>query len=195
MKRLVIGWGVLSIVALLTLACGLASADDESDTDNDAPGVEVPGVQPPPSDGIATRPAPVQPSPDQPVTSPPQGAPPVAGGGSTPPTVAPLPPDRQRVLAPIDDAGIVILESFPPQYRLHVQAGLPSGCAQQAGYEVNRSGRTIRVQVFNSMPQGAVACTMIYGMYEISMPLGSDFDPGATYTVEVNGERLTFVAQ
>jgi hypothetical protein len=87
------------------------------------------------------------------------------------------------------------MESFPPQYTLHVLAGLPSGCAQPAGHEVTRSGNTIQVRVYNSIPTGMVVCTMIYGTYELNIPLGSDFVSGQQYVVEVNDQRLTFRAQ
>jgi hypothetical protein len=36
---------------------------------------------------------------------------------------------------------------------------------------------------------------MIYGEKETAVPLGSDFRPGETYTLDVNGTRETFVAQ
>ena len=37
-------------------------------------------------------------------------------------------------------------------------------------------------------------CTMIYGEHESAGPLGSDFRPGARYTLDVNGTRQPFVA-
>jgi hypothetical protein len=45
------------------------------------------------------------------------------------------------------------------------------------------------------MPTGPVACTMIYGTYELNVPLGSDFQSGREYTIEVNDKRLTLRAQ
>jgi len=115
-------------------------------------------------------------------------------GGS--PLGGPTPePGRERVLAPIDAADIAVLESFPPQYMLHVVAGLPNGCARAAGYNVGRVGDTIRVLVYNTLPVGDVACTMIYGTYELNIPLGSDFRSGRDYVVEVNDRRLTLRAQ
>jgi hypothetical protein len=33
---------------------------------------------------------------------------------------------------------------------------------------------------------------MIYGTYELSIDLGRDFRPGATYTVHVNDKTSTF---
>jgi hypothetical protein len=106
-----------------------------------------------------------------------------------------LPPGTRRVLAPIEQAQVVTVQSNPPQYTVSVKAGLPSGCAKPAGYEVAAAGQAVRVQVFNSMPAGNVICTQIYGIYDLTVPLGSDFDAGKTYTVDVNDKKLTFVAR
>jgi hypothetical protein len=133
--------------------------------------------------------------PDAPVTNTPR-EPRIPSQPAEPtPGLAPLPAGSQRVLAPIDGADMLVLESFPPQYMLHVKAGLPSGCAKPGGYEMNRSGDTIRVSVYNTMPTGNPICTQIYGMYELNIALGSDFEPGKTYTVLVNDRRLTITAQ
>jgi len=114
------------------------------------------------------------------------------GGDGTLPTI---PADRERLLAPIESAEVLILESFPPQYRLAVTAGLPGGCAQPAGFTVVRAGDGFTVEVFNSLPRGDVACTAIYGMYDLSIALANDLASGKEYDVEVNGTRLSFTAQ
>jgi hypothetical protein len=101
-------------------------------------------------------------------------------------------PGRQTVPAPIDDVQVVIRESNPPQVTLNVKAGLPSGCAQRESYSMSRTGDAFTVRVLNSMPTGDVMCTMIYGTYELNIDLGSDFRPGATYTVQVNDKTTTF---
>jgi hypothetical protein len=103
--------------------------------------------------------------------------------------------ERERVLAPIDAASIRVLESHPPQYVLDVTAGLPNGCARASGYDVDRLGDTVRVRVYNTMPTGKVACTLIYGTYQLNIPLGSDFQSGREYRVDVNGQLLTLRAQ
>lgn len=101
-------------------------------------------------------------------------------------------PGRQTVPAPIDDIQVVTRESNPPQVTLNVKAGLPSGCAQRDSHSVSRSGDTFTVRVLNSMPTGNVACTMIYGTYELNIDLGRDFRAGGTYTVNVNDKTTTF---
>jgi hypothetical protein len=101
-------------------------------------------------------------------------------------------PGRQTVAAPIDHVQVVIRESNPPQVTLDVKAGLPSGCAVRGSHSVSRAGDTITVSVLNTMPTGDPICTMIYGTYELNIDLGSDFRPGATYTVRVNDKTTTF---
>lgn len=115
----------------------------------------------------------------------------MARGGA----IVPAPDARQTLPAPIDGLDVVVLESSPPQYRLVVKAGLPSGCAQRHSHAVSRAGETITVTVLNSLPAGSPACTMIYGMYELNVDLGSDFRSGVTYTVRVNDAVTTFTAQ
>jgi hypothetical protein len=117
----------------------------------------------------------------------PAGAPPVL-----PPTASPPASDRVAVPAPIDGVEVVIRESFPPQVAVRVSAGLPSGCAKPHSHSVERSGDTITVKVLNSMPAGEPICTMIYGMYELTIELGSDFEVGRTYTLRVNDHTTKF---
>ncbi len=101
-------------------------------------------------------------------------------------------PGRQSVPAPIDRVQVLIRESAPPGVTLKVTAGLPGGCAQRDSHSVSRTGDTFSVSVLNSMPTGNAICTMIYGTYELNIDLGRDFRPGASYTVQVNGQATTF---
>lgn len=116
----------------------------------------------------------------------------LAGGGG--PDGAGDPPlsDRVTVPAPIDGVEVVIRESYPPQVAVRITAGLPSGCAQVHSHSVARSGDTITITVLNSMPGGDPICTMIYGMYDLTVELGSDFEVGRTYTLRVNDHTETF---
>ena len=101
-------------------------------------------------------------------------------------------PGRHNVAAPIDEIQVVIRESSPPQVILSIKAGLPSGCAQRESHSVDRTGDTFTVRVLNSMPTGDIACTMIYGTYELNIDLGRDVRAGGTYTVNVNDKTTTF---
>jgi hypothetical protein len=223
MRRIGVGLAVVGVLVVAAVALSMAFADDDKtpdesgigqiiaepfeprgdvSLDGDTIGGTLPageGLVPGPAGGldptepIGKLPAP---NPDAPVSSTPSRD---TGGRPAPsqptPGLQPLPAGSQRVLAPIDGADVRVLESSPPQYMLHVQAGLPSGCAKPAGYEMSRSGDTIRFSVYNSMPTGNPICTQIYGMYELNVSLGSDFESGKTYTVQVNDRRLTITAQ
>jgi hypothetical protein len=129
------------------------------------------------------------------------GAPPSPAPERPPLRAQPLPKPgvsgaRREVRAPIVRVSLRVAESFPPQYFVDITSALPNGCAQFARAEVRREGATIFVDVFNSEPASdAVACTMIYGEKESAHALGSDFTPGATYTVDANGTLERFVAQ
>jgi hypothetical protein len=96
--------------------------------------------------------------------------------------------------APIDGVQVISIDTSPPQYELHVQAGLPSGCTSPHSHEVERDNTTIRVKVLNSHT-GAEVCTAIYGMYDLTIPLPGPFQIGVQYRIQVNDEGLTFTAE
>jgi hypothetical protein len=105
-------------------------------------------------------------------------------------------PERIEVRAPIVRVSVRVAESFPPQYFADVTSALPDGCTHFARFAVRREGSTVYVDVFNTRPRSEdVMCTMIYGEHESAVPLGSDLTPGATYTLDVNGTRESFVAR
>jgi hypothetical protein len=103
---------------------------------------------------------------------------------------------RSEVRAPIVRVALRVAESEPPQYFADVVSALPDGCAQFARVALRREARTVYVDVFNRVPSDPnTMCTMLYGEHESAVPLGSDFEPGASYTLDVNGTRQTFVVQ
>jgi hypothetical protein len=111
---------------------------------------------------------------------------------------SPPSPGSEQVLAPIESVDLVVRESSLPQYALRVRAGLPNGCARPAGHEVGRGSSdptNISVRVYNSQPPGNVACTQIYGTYELVVELGTDFKSGEQYRVDVNGKSVNFTAR
>jgi hypothetical protein len=205
MKNPIVIVSIASIVALSIAAIAFAASGDGSRPDSEAPGlgggaasgacpaIDFPGI----SDEERERcygldsPGGGAASPDSPVTNDPSS--PLTPADNELPA---LPDDRRTEPAPIEGLEVLTLESFPPQYVLHVQAGLPSGCAERYGNEVVRAGDVITVTVLNTMPADAnVACTMIYGIYDFNLGLGSDFESGVTYTVAVNGQEIDFTAQ
>jgi hypothetical protein len=93
--------------------------------------------------------------------------------------------------APIESVGdVVVGESEPEQYFLPVVSAQPNGCHEFDGYTVERSGNRVLVTVNNSVPADltVVLCSMEFKTTETNVSLGSDFEPGETYVVEVNGE-------
>jgi inhibitor of cysteine peptidase len=108
-------------------------------------------------------------------------------------------PEMLEVLAPVHEVEIVIAESYPAQYFLHVFSGLPNACVEFSHYSVaprTSDNDTVKVEIINLEPVGGdMACAEIYRLVETNIPLGSDFIPGRTYTVIVNDFILTFVAQ
>ena len=61
---------------------------------------------------------------------------------------------------------------------------------------MDRRGDTIHIEVINNKPADSqVMCAMVYGTVETRISLGTDFESGTTYTVEVNDTSETFVAQ
>ena len=101
--------------------------------------------------------------------------------------------DSSQALAPIDNLELQIAESFPLQYFLMVQSGLPDGCQSFGGYTLTRDGYRVLVKVFNLRPAGSNRiCILLYGTVETRIPLGSDYDPHVTYTIDVNGKIISF---
>lgn len=177
---------ILTLAAASVAAFALVACSGEAD--------------PTPAPGGGDTPVTSTPAPggDTPVTNTPgTGAPSVTPNpdGSAP---APQVSDGRRLeVAPIEDLSDVrVMESAPPQYAVTVKSGLPSGCAVYEGTEVKREGNTITLVVWNSMPADPnVACTMIYGIAEHNISLGSAFQSGETYTVVAGDHQVTFTAQ
>ena len=71
---------------------------------------------------------------------------------------------------------------------------LPGGCARFDHYTVERSGFTIAIAVWNTMPATDGPCTTIYGYVPHSIALGSGFQAG-TYLVRANDVTTTFAVR
>ena len=100
----------------------------------------------------------------------------------------PQEPAQVVVPAPIYDSAIVRSSSPAGAYTLKATSGLPSGCAEFDGFNVERVGDSFRVEVTNLMPRLSliVACTSIYGYSESEISLESRLIVGETYTVTIN---------
>lgn len=100
---------------------------------------------------------------------------------------------RAAVLAPIERISIEASGGMPNQYTAHITSGLLNGCHRFDKYVVSREGTVIKIRVTNTLPANpAIMCTMVYGLVDTAVPLGSDFEIGTTYTVDANGETTTF---
>ena len=122
---------------------------------------------------------------------------PTATPGDDEPVPFPVPTQP----APIESAEVVELESFPVQYLLQIVAGLENSCIEshsaQAVATAAVDGRNVvEVQVLNQIGPPGTVCAEIYRTYDENINLGSDFESGSEWDVEVNGELLTsFTAQ
>lgn len=102
--------------------------------------------------------------------------------------------------SPIERAEVLVLESAPPQYQVHVVSGHPrgSGCSQSNGYEIRRmdSNRIDVVVTHHQVSDPQTICTADFPIVETNIPLGSGFEPGQEYIVRVNSDtKVTFEAQ
>lgn len=112
------------------------------------------------------------------------------------PTVRPDPAGVTYERAPIDKIDLIVEETNPVQYAVHILSGLPSGCHQFDHATLSRAGSELTVDVENRRPADtSQACTAIYGTHETTVQLGSDFASGATYRIQVNDKVLEFTAQ
>ena len=99
----------------------------------------------------------------------------------------PVIPAMTETRAPIESVELTTSDSNPREYTLHIVSGLPGGCVKFGDYSVACEGAHIDVAVTNFAPTEPVPCTMMYGIHEGEVELGSDFTAGETYMVSVNG--------
>ncbi len=105
-------------------------------------------------------------------------------------------PSLVQVPAPIESVEILIMESFPVQYSVVVVSGLPNGCVTFGGYRLERDSDMIHIEIINLKPADpGVPCDEVYGIVETTIPLGSEFESGKSYTIVINDVTETFVAQ
>ena len=124
--------------------------------------------------------------PDSPVTSPPGG-----GMPTTEPFVSPFfpkPGDDKLTRGNIylQEAGLVIRESFPPQISLSLRGDLPTPCNQlRVAVSAPDSENKIAVDVYSLSDPNQV-CVTVLEPFEESIDLGTF--PTGHYSVWVNGD-------
>ena len=93
--------------------------------------------------------------------------------------------------SPVESVEVLIMESYPPQYSLHIVSALPKGssCSWFNGYDIGSPyPGMIEVEVTHHEVTEFGICTADYPIVETFVPLGADFEPGREYEVVVNGE-------
>ena len=92
----------------------------------------------------------------------------------------------------IDSQEILILESFPLQFRLHVIGSLPTPCHELRAV-VNEPDKQndIQVQIYSLVDPDKV-CIQVLEPFDVSLSLGSY--ASGSYTVFVNGEEVGEIA-
>lgn len=98
----------------------------------------------------------------------------------------------QRIQAPIEQAELVFEDSVPPQYFLKITSGISNSCIQFDKNIIERDEDVITVTVWNTAPQTGeqIECTEDYRTLDHQIGLGTDFEVGKTYIVNVNDVTL-----
>jgi hypothetical protein len=138
--------------------------------------------------------APAAPAPTEELAPTEEPAPPVdlpgTGGTPSPENWQPVPEDENLIRAEVEvqSAEILTLESFPPQYQLHVTGGKGNPCnmLRVAVGEPDENGR-IDVDVYTVLDPAAT-CIQILEGFDINIPLGS-LEAGE-YSVWLNGQQV-----
>lgn len=88
----------------------------------------------------------------------------------------------------LETAELLILESFPPQFRLHLVGMLPTPCAQvRVDVQPADADGSIPVEVY-ALIDPAVMCADVIEPFDLSVPL-EDL-PAGVHTVLVNGQPV-----
>jgi hypothetical protein len=89
----------------------------------------------------------------------------------------------------IDVQEILILESFPPQFRLQVIGSLPTPCHSLRAVVADPNEQNeVHVEIY-SLVDPDVVCMQVLEPFEAGIPLGRNLE-GDTYTIFVNGELV-----
>ena len=106
----------------------------------------------------------------------------------------PSEPELEIRLAPIHEIRVNIAESYPPQVLVYIKGGLADSCTTFHKLTTEREGKNVTITVTTKRPKDAI-CAEVYGFFEKTVNLGSDFTSGETYTLRVNDKTTIFVMQ
>jgi hypothetical protein len=115
------------------------------------------------------------------------GAPGNGTGTGATPTPTPAGPMVSQP-APIHEVSLSESVTKPGVWVLHVQYGLPSGCARPGGYQLMESfPHQVQVNILQPADSN-MACTMIYGYATYDIELGGGYEACKSYDIRINGE-------
>lgn len=101
---------------------------------------------------------------------------------------APQPSDKtlRRGEAFVEEAGVLILESFPPQFQLNLVGDLPTPCHQlRVALAPPDDQHQILAEVY-TVADPNLLCTQVLASFSVTVPL-TGYPVGPTYSVLVNG--------
>ena len=103
---------------------------------------------------------------------------------------SPLPSDTQleRGTAFIEESGLIIRESFPPQIALAISGNLPTGC-HQLRVKLNEADDDNKIQIeAYSVTDPNMICAQVLQKFSATIELGT-YSSGH-YTVWLNGAKV-----
>ena len=127
------------------------------------------------------------PGPDAPVVNPTENGNPTQAQPAMP-SYAPQPNDinLSRADAFVDEMGLLIRESYPPQITLGISGNLPTPCHQlRANINTPDIENKINVEVYTVVDPNMM-CTQVLKPFQENIDLGTF--PSGHYSVWVNGE-------
>jgi hypothetical protein len=134
----------------------------------------------------ACTPIATSPEPDSPVVNPTENGSPTQGQPAMP-SYIPQPNDinLSRADAFVDEMGLLIRESFPPQITLGISGNLPTPCHQlRANLNTPDEENKINVEVYTVVDPNML-CTQVLKPFQENIDLGTF--PSGHYSVWVNG--------
>jgi len=196
MKRFIY-WGIVCMMLLAACTTPPGTGEQQPESPTEGPPAEEP-TQPPTEPEVDPTP---YPDPQLDPTSPPQAYPlpgdtPVSSEdplpGDMPAYLIPQSDDkdlkRETVFLELGDSGLIILESFPVQVRLHLMGNLPTPCHQlRAVVTTTEEQKRVDVELYTVVDPDTV-CITVLSPFDVIIPLGSF--SGGKYSVYINGELL-----
>lgn len=101
--------------------------------------------------------------------------------------------DVIRGRADVEEVELQIMESFPVQVAVVARGNLRDGCTEidEVRTSFNEESKTFSVDITTVRDEDAI-CTQVLVPFEERVDLEVRGLPAGTYTVDVNGERVTF---